>query len=1381
MSKKSTKALASATLMSLVLTTALSAGPVQAAQGKVTRTSGTDRYATAASVAKENWKDGSQDVVLVSGEGYADAVSASALAKKLNAPILLTSKDALSSDTQDALNQLKPKNVYVVGGEGSISTAVRDELKKNNYSLVELGGSNRYETNAKVAQKLVDLGVKADEVIMVGGEGFSDALSVAPVAAAKGQILLLGLNNADYMKSVVDFVKNNNSKVTVVGTENVINSSIYNQVNATSRVNGGSDRFDTNLKVLSSFKDTLKMDKLYVASAQENSRDDGYADALVASALAGKVAAPLVLTDKDGSTATSNAIKYIKDNATTKTDLNVIGGTGVVSQNVEDQINKAVSPDNPVTDATVKSVEVVSLNQIKVSFNTKIDTDSAEDVTNYKIDGTQLTQTKADGSDPSVAVDENSAVAKSTDDDTAVLITLAKPRKQSDSVTFTVKKAVLDADKNNTVASTDQPLTFKDTENPTLKNVNVEGNSQLTVEFSEAVNMKTLDSLKDKFKIDGKSISNYGINSTYSELKDHITVSSSIATPATWANKVMFYFDSQLEPGNHTLTISTGDGNTTGNVGTLSDAGGFSFQEQDKAFTVDTMSTAPVPTKVEETKSGEIHITFDRSMDVQTVKNTGNYKVNGKSLADINGAYIKTDNDDKLIKLKHVSDGTIKTGANTLDISDDVKDAFGNTVPKDTRKSFDDVKDETKPTVSKIEVIDSETVRVKFSKDVDYQYAHNLSNYTLKDDKGIDITSHIKGVYSTVGESDTGNTDTYNIKLWKFKATMEQAKGIAVQPGDESEDWRLTSNKYNLTIKNIRDTASTPNVMEDYAYTINDAADTIAPKGTGIYAKMRGTGDKDKVVVYFSESMDASTLTNKDNYQFINGEGDSKSLPADTNITTGGDNKSAILEFPSSYHVKTGGKITTGTTNDVSAVTVFNVKDTSGNKLDGTAYNNDNRIDEAKAGATVKDNTIRTFYDTDDAGDLKIAVQFTRAISSITDSDVTFGGVVPSSHSLSGDTVTFKFDKNQKATAADLAKAAAANPGSSIVKADGIHYANGLVNKTPTKIELVKAQGNGLKFDVTATSTNTSDETGAKLCVGEDGAKLTLTDSQAKVYNNDARPRTTCYDDDTADFWTATKDNNGGKVYVTFDTPLDNSNTDADSFVFMGLNGTQIKADSATISGNTVIFNFKNDKNYATAFSGSLDIHAQSTAGFMAQRDVNGEKSVYKASSDDTDTKTISVTDNTTTQQATIEQAGTAIVGKTVVVASLATGLDPAQYDITVNGTKLTYSATSGKYTATIDGTFTVADLQAKTVVTKIETPTPGTMPAATVEQAGTAIVGKTVAVVSLPAGTDCTKYVVTVNGTALTYNATSGKFTGTVDGTFTIADLQAKTVVSAK
>lgn len=75
----------------------------------------------------------------------------------------------------------------------------------------------------------------------------------------------------------------------------------------------------------------------------------------------------------------------------------------------------------------------------------------------------------------------------------------------------------------------------------------------------------------------------------------------------------------------------------------------------------------------------------------------------------------------------------------------------------------------------------------------------------------------------------------------------------------------------------------------------------------------------------------------------------------------------------------------------------------------------------------------------------------------------------------------------------------------------------------------------------------------------------------------------------------------------------------------------------------------------------------------------------------------------------------------------------------------------------------------------------PFIMPTATIEQAGTAITGNTVVVASLPSTVDASGYNVTVNGVALTYDAATGKFTGTIEGTYTIQQLQDKTIVSLK
>lgn len=353
MNKKGTRALASATVVGLVLAT-ITTGNVKAAPGDVYRVQGNDRYETAANVAKANWKDGAKNVIIASGNGYADSLSASVLAKKLNAPIILTTAGELNSNAKSALETLKPENVYVIGGNASVSQSVRDGLKKD-YKVTELGGQTRFETNIAVANYLVDkLGVKADNVMVVNGkDGFSDALSAAPVAAAKEQVLLIVGKDASTADLAADFVKKHNSKVTVIGTEGVVPAAVYNKLGASERVNGGADRFDTNLKIMEHFK--LNADSMYVANATDG--QNGYADALVASALAGKNGAPLVLVDTKDSASTKNAIKYISDSKTDKTEVSTVGGKGVMPDEIVNEIENAVNPELSAAEKAVKAYE----------------------------------------------------------------------------------------------------------------------------------------------------------------------------------------------------------------------------------------------------------------------------------------------------------------------------------------------------------------------------------------------------------------------------------------------------------------------------------------------------------------------------------------------------------------------------------------------------------------------------------------------------------------------------------------------------------------------------------------------------------------------------------------------------------------------------------------------------------------------------------------------------------------------------------------------------------------------------------------------------------------------------------------------------------------
>ncbi len=341
MNKKGTRMLASATALGIVLTM-LPSGNVKAAPGDVNKVPGKDRYETAANVATANWKEGAENVIIASGEGYADSLSASVLAKKLNAPIILTKSGELHKSAKETLKTLKAKNLYVIGGNASVSQSIRDDLKKEGYALTELGGKNRFETNLAIANYLVEEhNVKADEILVVNGkDGFSDALSAAPVAAAKGQILLIVGKDPSTADLASKFIQKHNSKVTAIGTEGVIPKAVYDKLGAKERVTGGANRFETNLNIMKYFK--LNTDKLYVA----NATGDGYADALVASALAGRTASQLILTHTKDSQETKNAIDHIKSIKNDKTEVGLVGGDSVIPQEVVNKIKEVVKEEN---------------------------------------------------------------------------------------------------------------------------------------------------------------------------------------------------------------------------------------------------------------------------------------------------------------------------------------------------------------------------------------------------------------------------------------------------------------------------------------------------------------------------------------------------------------------------------------------------------------------------------------------------------------------------------------------------------------------------------------------------------------------------------------------------------------------------------------------------------------------------------------------------------------------------------------------------------------------------------------------------------------------------------------------------------------------------
>lgn len=277
------------------------------------RFGGVDRYATSISICENNW-DKSDYVILASGEGFADALCAAPLAKKYNAPVILTNGKILSGDIEKQLTRLNVKQVFIIGGTGVVSTNIEKQLDIMKIGHERIAGNDRYDTSLKVAQIIGnDKGI-----VLASGENFADALSIAPIAAVKEMPILLTSKN-NLPQGAKQYIQNSTQKCYIVGGVGVISNSTTDYITDYKRL-GGMDRYETNQKIIDEFSSDINFSSIYVSSGE------GFADALSGSAAAAKTNSPLILTN--GKSSITKTQFYSK--ISSESEFRVLGGEAVV-------------------------------------------------------------------------------------------------------------------------------------------------------------------------------------------------------------------------------------------------------------------------------------------------------------------------------------------------------------------------------------------------------------------------------------------------------------------------------------------------------------------------------------------------------------------------------------------------------------------------------------------------------------------------------------------------------------------------------------------------------------------------------------------------------------------------------------------------------------------------------------------------------------------------------------------------------------------------------------------------------------------------------------------------------------------------------------------
>ncbi|MBD3785020.1 MAG: cell wall-binding repeat-containing protein, partial [Micrococcales bacterium] len=158
------------------------------------RVDGANRYDVAANAALFYDPAVTNGAVLAGGTAYADALAGGPLAVAVAGPSLLTPKTALNASTQYGLESsvAKGKTVYILGGTGSVSTTVENQVKALGYATKRLGGANRYDVAVNVAKELDTLrGSLPTAAFVSSGSAFADALVAGPPAASYDAPILL--------------------------------------------------------------------------------------------------------------------------------------------------------------------------------------------------------------------------------------------------------------------------------------------------------------------------------------------------------------------------------------------------------------------------------------------------------------------------------------------------------------------------------------------------------------------------------------------------------------------------------------------------------------------------------------------------------------------------------------------------------------------------------------------------------------------------------------------------------------------------------------------------------------------------------------------------------------------------------------------------------------------------------------------------------------------------------------------------------------------------------------------------------------------------------------------------------------------------------------
>ncbi len=199
----------------------------------VVRLGGTDRFDTSRKIAAASFPAGTTTTAFVAtGAMFPDALSASAAAGSLSAPVILIQGEnaAVDEATSALLQALGVTQVFITGGPAVVSTGYEASLKlvPGVTQVTRYGGANRFIVSATTNRATFDSSTQA---YAASGMMFPDALAGAAVAGMNQVPLYLTPSNCMYTSALEDFASFGVTNLTILGGTAVLGSGVSSFVN----------------------------------------------------------------------------------------------------------------------------------------------------------------------------------------------------------------------------------------------------------------------------------------------------------------------------------------------------------------------------------------------------------------------------------------------------------------------------------------------------------------------------------------------------------------------------------------------------------------------------------------------------------------------------------------------------------------------------------------------------------------------------------------------------------------------------------------------------------------------------------------------------------------------------------------------------------------------------------------------------------------------------------------------------------------------------------------------------------------------------------------------------------------------------------------------